>query len=77
MDDDTMTDTLVALLTIASMGAGFAIATEYASVTLDDKGNHVIDWTEARAVLKEKMAKYNASNLGVAQQPGKSDGLFS
>lgn len=74
MDDDKLTEALVSLLTLSSMSFGFAIATECASVTLDDKGNHVIDWTEARAVLKEKTAKYHASNIGSAQPPGKSDG---
>lgn len=74
MNNTKNTDFMIKLLSLASMSAGFGMAKDHARVTLDANGNHVIDWTEAMHVLKEKMLAFTTHD---SEAPITTGGLFS
>lgn len=76
MDNKNANDFILNLLSLVSPTSGYGIAKEHAKVTLNDKGEHVVDWTEADAVLKTKMRELTAPTHDAEVKTAR-DGLFS
>lgn len=76
MDNKNANDFILNLLTLVSLTSGYGIAKEHAKVTLNDKGEHVVDWTEADAAIKVKMRELTAPTVDQDAKAAR-DGLFS